>query len=135
MRNYPRNSPEAAARILALLLIADGNVCQSELRRLESLGAARAIGLEPDGLLRIVQTLCEDLMAASAGGEWLTAPPDDATLAALFDEIDAPALRRTVLDLAEATAEADRHVAVGESHLLDSLRRHWRSAKPVDEAA
>lgn len=135
MRNYPRNSPEAAARILALLLIADGNVCRTELQRLESLDAAGAIGLEPDGLLRIVQALCEDLMVAAPGGEWLSAPTDEATLAALFDEFDEPALRRTVLSLAEAAVEADRHVADGESRLLDTLRRHWRIAKPVGEAA
>jgi hypothetical protein len=30
MRSYSRNSPEAAARIVALVLIADGHVCRSE---------------------------------------------------------------------------------------------------------
>ena len=32
MRSYPRNSPEAAARIVALVLISDGHVCSSEQR-------------------------------------------------------------------------------------------------------
>lgn len=31
MRSYPRNSPQAAARIVALLLIADGHVSRSEM--------------------------------------------------------------------------------------------------------
>ncbi|MDH4418178.1 MAG: TerB family tellurite resistance protein, partial [Acidovorax sp.] len=31
MRSYPRNSPEAVARIIALLLISDGHVSRSEL--------------------------------------------------------------------------------------------------------
>jgi len=30
MRTYPRNSPQAAARILALVLISDGHVSRSE---------------------------------------------------------------------------------------------------------
>jgi hypothetical protein len=55
MRSYPRNSPEAAARVLALLLVADGNVCPSEFRLLESLDTAGALGLDRDGLPGIVQ--------------------------------------------------------------------------------
>ena len=39
MRNYPRNSPLAAGRVLALMLIADGNVCASEIRVLKQLNA------------------------------------------------------------------------------------------------
>ena len=35
MRTYPRNSPEAAARIVALVLISDGHVCRSEIETLQ----------------------------------------------------------------------------------------------------
>ena len=31
MRSYPRNSPQAATRILALAMLADGHQCASEL--------------------------------------------------------------------------------------------------------
>lgn len=129
MRSYPRNSPEAAARILSLLLIADGNVCPSELQVLASLDAPSAIGLAPDGFKRVVQDLCEDLMVASSGREW-PGGPDDATLAALLGEVDQPELRRTVLALASAAAQADRHLAEGERHLLDALRLHWHVDAP-----
>jgi hypothetical protein len=37
MRSYPRNSPEAAARIVALVLICDGHVCRSEVETLHRL--------------------------------------------------------------------------------------------------
>ena len=47
MRSYPRNSPEAAARIVALMLISDGHVCSSEFDILKQLGAERELGLEP----------------------------------------------------------------------------------------
>ena len=36
MRNYPSNSPEAAARIVVLALMADGTVDRSETQLLES---------------------------------------------------------------------------------------------------
>lgn len=50
MRSCPRNSPEAAARIVALLLIADGNVCSPEIEALETPDAARKLGIESRAL-------------------------------------------------------------------------------------
>lgn len=55
MRSDPRSSPEAPTRVLALLLIADGNVCRSEIQARESLGAPAALGLARDGLAPIAQ--------------------------------------------------------------------------------
>ena len=37
MRTYPSNSPEAAARIVALAMLADGNVCHREMQALDAL--------------------------------------------------------------------------------------------------
>lgn len=130
MRSYPRNSPEAAARVLALLLVADGNVCPSELRLLESLGAAGALGLERDGLTRIVQGLYEDLMIAAPSGD-LFSTLDSEIRAALFGEVDAPDLQRKILALATAAAGADRHRAENETRLLAELREHWRMGPSV----
>ena len=62
MRSYPPNSPEAAARIVALVLIPDGHVCSSEFDALKRLDAERELGLEPQLLPHIVHTLCEELM-------------------------------------------------------------------------
>ena len=47
MRSYPRNSPEAAARIVALVLISDGHVCRSEIETLHRLQIERELGLAP----------------------------------------------------------------------------------------
>ena len=63
MRSYPRNSADAAARIVALVLISDGHVCSSEFDILKQLGAERELGLEPRLLPHIVYTLCEELLA------------------------------------------------------------------------
>jgi|SRR5882762_2694647 len=62
MRSYPRNSQEAAARIVALVLISDGHVSQSEFDTLERPDASRELGLEPGALPCILQTLCEGLL-------------------------------------------------------------------------
>lgn len=134
MRSYPRNSPEAAARVLALLLITDGNLCHSEVQVLEALEAPARLGLAPGGFAPVVQGLCEDLMLTASAGEW-PCSPDDAALAALLHEVDDPALRRTVLGLAAAAAQADRHLADAEQRLLDALRMHWRVDGPAGAMA
>lgn len=125
MRSYPRNSPEAAARIVALVLIADGHVCRSEFDTLNQLDATRALGLSPDGLPQAVQTLCEDLLMGAYSGGDLMAQVDDATLAALMAEVSDPALQATVLHLACAAASADTHLAKGEAFVLEAARRNW----------
>jgi hypothetical protein len=125
MRSYPRNSPEAAARIVALVLIADGHVCRSEVDALNQLDAPRELGLEPDGLPRILQTLCEDLLMGDHGSGSMLGAVDDSSLASLMAEVDEPALQRKVLRLAVAAARADRHLADGEALVLAAVRRHW----------
>jgi hypothetical protein len=125
MRSYPRNSPEAAARIVALVLIADGHVCRSEFDVLDQLDAPRELGLDSDGLPRIVQTLCEDLLMGDPGSGSMLGGVDDSALASLMAEVDEPALQRKVLRLAVAAARADRHLADGEAMVLAAAHRHW----------
>ena len=125
MRSYPRNSPEAAARIVALVLIADGHVCRSEFEVFEQLDGPRELGLAPGGLPRIVQTLCEDLLMGRFGGGSMLGAVDGHALASLMAEVDDPALQRKVLRLAVAAARADRHLADGEALVLAAAHRHW----------
>ncbi len=125
MRSFPRNSPEAAARIVALVLICDGHVCRSELDALERLQIEHTLRLDPGAFPRIVHLLCEDLLASAYAGESLMGSVDEATLAALLAEVDDPVLRRQVLQLAEGAARADRHLADAEELVLDMARRTW----------
>jgi hypothetical protein len=125
MRSYPRNSPEAAARIVALVLIADGHVCRSEFEIFERMEGSHLLGLQPDALPRIVQTLCEDLLMGDPGGGSLLGAVDDSAMASLMAEVDEPSLQRKVLSLAIAASRADHHLADGETLVLEAARRHW----------
>lgn len=128
MRNYPCNSPEAAARLVALVLIADGHVSRSEVDTLDLLGAAHDLGLEPDGMPRIVQTLCEDLLLGADASGSLFANIDESALASLMAEVTDPSLRAKVVHLATAVAHADRHLSDGEALVLAAASRHWCTA-------
>jgi hypothetical protein len=50
---------------------------------------------------------------------------DQRTLAGLMAEIDDPELRLTVVQLCVAVAEADDHIADGESVVLVAAVEHW----------
>ncbi|WP_310389942.1 TerB family tellurite resistance protein [Roseateles sp.] len=135
MRSYPHNSPEAAARIVALVLISDGQMCSSEIDALKQLGAERELGLDPHLLPHIVHTLCEELMAAG----YATGSPmdkvDDGRLASLMAEISDPALRRKVLRLSLAAMRADGHLADGEVRVVEAARQHWKLVDDEEPSA
>ena len=57
MRTYSPDSPEAAARIVALVMISDGHVCRSEIEALHRLDAEQELGLAPGGFASVVQAL------------------------------------------------------------------------------
>jgi len=126
LRSYPHNSAEAAARIVALVLISDGQMCSTEFDTLKQLGAERELGLDPQLLPHIVHTLCEELMAGGYETGSLMAHIDDAALASLMAEISDPALQRKVLRLSLAAARADGHLADGEVLVVEAARRHWQ---------
>jgi hypothetical protein len=126
MRSYPRNSPEAAARIVALVLICDGHVCRSEVDALKALQVEPELGLAPGAFMPLVQTLCEDLLMGVGSSGPLFGGLDTPTLASLIDDVDQPALQRKVLQLGAAVAEADRHLAEAERLVMDEARRRWR---------
>ncbi len=125
MRSLPRNSPEAAARIVALVLISDGRVRRAEIDTLRELRIERTLGLARGRFVRVTQALCDDLLASAYDIGTSSCDIDERTLAAVMAEIDDPALRRTVLRLAVATAEADRHLAKAEAVVMAAALRYW----------
>lgn len=124
MRRYPRNSP-AAARIVAMTLVADGRLCRDEVAAIERLGVATRLGLSTSELSGVVRAFCEDMLdiahLTSADG----CRVDPATMASLLAEIGAPELWAQVLALCLELAEADAHVDDGESTVLVALVEQW----------
>lgn len=128
MRSYPRNSPEAAARIVALVLISDGHVCRSEVDTLHRLDGERELGLAPGAFAQVVHTLCEDLLMGVHAGGSMMCSVDEATLASVLAEVDDPVLQAQVLRLAGAAAEADAHLADAEAMVVAAACLQWRMA-------
>jgi len=125
MRTYPCNSPQAAARIVALTVLADRDIGKTELDLLDRLAVHEQLGLDRQGFHAVLDSLCEDLVT-SEQLQWADAcPVDDRVLAALMGEIDDPRLRRRLLRLCIDIAEIDGQVAEGESIVLTAAVEHW----------
>lgn len=135
MRTYPRNSPHAAARIVAVTLICDGQIKPIELTALERMGACFRLGVSPAQLHEVVHELCADLLdtAAAAGRNDCTI--STTTLASLLANVDDPALRRTVFELCAGVARADRMMHEGELIVLIEAINRWRIDQDTNAAA
>ena len=125
MRRYPANSPQAAARIVALTVVADGDFGDAEIEWLDRLALHEQLGLERTELHALLDTFCADLLS-SEQLKWADAcPVDERTLADLMGEIQDPALRVKLLRLCVELAEVDARVDVGESIVLVAAVEHW----------
>jgi hypothetical protein len=126
MRSYPRNSPAAAARIVALAAIVDGHLSPAELGVLDRLDAHRRLGLDPLQMHEVIRELTEDLLATACSHWDAACRIDGETLSALMREVDDPQLRETVLHLCLAVAQVDDHWSDDELWIIAAASNRWQ---------
>jgi len=125
MRTYPPDSPQAAGRIVALALLADGHLSYTELDTLDRLRVYTQLGLGRVELRTVIHGVCEDLLA-SMHLRWEDACRVDArTLARLMGEIDDTVLRRRLTRICIAVVECDSLVTEGEAAVLGAAVEQW----------
>lgn len=127
MRTYTCNSPQAAGRIVAIALLADGHLSSEELAALHRAHIADRLGLAPGEFGKILQGLCEDLMTSSHLNWNDACKLDSNVMQQVMRELDDPELRAEVLNLCHVAVYADRHAADSEVALLASLNRAWQN--------
>jgi hypothetical protein len=125
LRTYPNDSPRAAARIVALALLADGSLSRAELDRLDHMDAPARLGLSSDELHDVVQTCCEDLLGTAYLSWEGTCRLDRQTLRQVLAEVRSPLLRLNVLQLCASVADADSHFSEGELTVLAAAIEDW----------
>ena len=126
MRSYPRNSPEAAARIVALIMVADGHVSRSETAALDRLHASTLLDIAPADMARVLRELSEDLMCTAYAPWGSACRIGDELLRALLSEVDDPELRATTtLALCQEVAQADARLSEAEESLLAQTAHLW----------
>jgi hypothetical protein len=131
LRPYPRNSAQAAARIVALALIANGRVKAVETAALDALRAHKRLGLTRPQWHGVIHDLCTDLLGpARCGDEGCIST---GLLDRVLDEVDDDGTRRLVLLLCSAVVHADREIDDGESFVLLAAIERW-GLHPDDHA-
>ena len=125
MRHYPEDSPKAAARVIALALLADGAIDPSELATLKRRRTLDRLGLGEPEFDAVIRDLCEDLMVYShrvAAGHLEIGRE---ALREVLAEIRHPKLRKRLLATVLDIANADSELAGGEAVLIASAAECW----------
>jgi hypothetical protein len=122
-RRYPRNSPQAAGRILATALLANGDIKDVEWQRLADTKAFERLGLHGLQWHVVLDELCQDLMTGVRPGRDCLI--DGPTLAAWLEEIDDVPLQALLIKLCAQVIEADGEVQPGESVVLRAALERW----------
>lgn len=135
MRKYDQNSPQAAARILALTMLADRDVSAAEFAVLDSCDVHHKLGLSRTALHAVIDDFCEDLLLSKQLAWADACPVDSYTLTSVMGEIDDPNLRYELLQLCVKLAQADTRLAQGESIVLRAAAEHWQLQQLVPGSA
>ncbi len=125
MRTYPSNSPQAAGRIVALALLADGRLSNTELDTLDQLRAYTQLGLGRVEMHALIHQVCQDMLTNMELSWDDACRLDSRTLAGLMGEIDDPELRRKLTRICIAVVESDAHVSEGEANVLMAVIENW----------
>jgi len=131
MRTYPVNSPQAAARIVALALVADGHLSQVELDTVRNLRIAEQLGLDGPGWHEVLTSFCQDLLLASRTSWADVSRLEPVVLERMMSEVADPDLQRKVLQLCVSIAEADGPVSESESAMLVTAVDQWGLAEEL----
>lgn len=125
MRNYPTDSPKAMSRLLALAMIADGRLAPQELKTLHYSGVLEVLGVSEDTFDDAAGELTQDLLAHSTNHAAGMVEIEPATIDALLDEVQDPALRALVLKGMLDIVRADQQIDHRERRLLRRALAAW----------
>lgn len=116
---------DASARVLALMVVANGAIDPKELATLEELDAFRRIGVPRERFEALADDCLKTFGQHLGECSWLRAP-DQVYVDRLLDAIDDPAQRLLLCRLAAAAITADGHVSSDERLVYEHALTRWR---------
>ena len=122
MKRYKQNSPETMARILAMLMVADGSMDDRELELLDKLNIYGILEIDRKKFIEVLHAYCNDL-SDSADADGTVHLVDRARIDELLDCVDEPKKRLLLcamaLDMSKADAEFSELEMAIFTHMLD----------------
>ena len=125
MRNYPIDSTEAMARIVALALLADGALDHSEAEALEKHELRENMGLPAETLERVLHEFCNDLLQTARAPNIGQIELDPQLVDHLLDDIQSPELQKKALAAIVDIVNADGCLNAGEAILISQAMSRW----------
>lgn len=124
-REYPIDSPQAAARILALALLADGAIDPAELSALARRSTLQRLGITEQVFDEVIHDLCTDLLIDSRATMFGDFVLGRDALRRILEDIDEPSLQHRLLRGVLDIVHADGELAGGEAVLLSVAAECW----------
>jgi len=121
---------EAPARVLALLVAANGRIDDNELRTLDGLDAYRRLGVKRERFVELSQHCLEEIGTTLCEQSWLRMS-DMLYVDELIDQVDDPSVRLLVCRLAAAVITADGRVSKDERRVYGHILAHWHVSQPM----
>ena len=123
MRSYPQNSPEAMARIIALIMLADADLDDDEVEMLDRLGIYERVGVSRKKFIRVVQEYFDDLLRDNTGDRIRLI--DAKRLDTVLDAVDDEKKRMDLAAMMLSLIGADGTMNDAELATLRHVLSHW----------
>ena len=117
---YHRNSPEAAARLIAALIAHDGRLDWRELEFLDDVGTLQILGIERGRFMEVLSRYLGERLGGMAAERSASAGRFDAELDAIDDRTTQLVVAAVLLYLAEIDG-----VQAGERELVRHVWQRW----------
>jgi len=134
MQVTDHSSRDAPARVLALLVAANGHIHADELAIIQRLDAFGRLGVSKGRFIELAQRCLDELGGGLREQSWLCVT-DLVYVNGLLDAVDDEALRMLVCRLCAAAITADGRVSREERMLYNHALARWRiNSQQVSEA-
>ena len=127
MRHYETNSTPAAARLLALTVLADGGLDRNEVDTMMHTDLARRLGIGSVEFERILREYCDDLMLSAHYLVGVRLKVADEVLDLLLEDIADPRLQQALLRTMQDIVSADGVETSAEVEVLARALEKWGS--------
>lgn len=124
------NPTAPGARVLALIVAANGRADPRELQALETLGAFSRLGVTRKQFLGLVEDSLREIGTGLAECSWLRAR-DQAYVDSLLEQVTDPQQRLLVCRLAAAVVTADGQVSGDERLVFDHALARWHISRSM----
>ena len=125
MRNYPIDSPQAQARIIAAALLADGGLDKSEIEFLDCRSIFERLGLSQSEFNTIVHEFWNDMNIYALRSESGELHIGRDAIASMLSDIRTRSIQVWLLGTIHELVYADRILSAGEALLVSQMMSDW----------